>query len=352
MSKRLEEIRETKKNFGSEPTMAKVPETRFLRGVEGIEVDLLDGPVNPYRALYAMALSTWTHFGNWSRARWEDAPVGTRVAVVRRVLAAKALPLAMESPKFLFEVSGCSRSSFDQIARARVGVVFASLGSRDNDFSATPFRISEATWRDPDALARKKAGIRAAHEAYIREVADRGEDYWTPTFETAREELPLSVCWRFLMSINYASLRGFCSRRMTFAEQSDTVAVAWLLRDRLMQPDAYPLLGAWLRPRCDFTRSCTFHVPGDESEVFRGLNTTCGRNPLRAPCDYAEEFADHRCPSTDPEAFKAQIGVQIPGPDEERPETFELTERDEELFRDCGNPFPAGRSGSGPEALP
>jgi hypothetical protein len=342
---RADELREIKERFGSCPTMAARPRTVFVRGVEGIEVDLLDGPMNPYRSLYVMALSTWTHFGDWGRKRWREADVETRIAVVRMVLAAKALPLAMESPKFAFDVSGCSRSSFDQIARARVGVVFASLGSRDNDFSATPFRISEATWRDPARLERKKAAIFAAHAAYVTEIAYRGGDYWSPTFETCREQLPLSVCWRVVMSINFAALRGFCARRMTFSEQSDTVAVAWLIRDRLMKSDAYPLLGAWLRPRCDFVRKCTFHVPGDDSEIFRGLNVTCGRNPLAAPCDYVAEFADHQCPSTDPEAFKAQIGVKIPDPDEERPETFELTERDLELFHDDG-PFDDGLSGS------
>jgi hypothetical protein len=241
----------------------------------------------------------------------------------------------MEEPKFLFEISGVSRSSFDQIARARIGVSFASLGTRDNDFSEIPFRLSESNWRDPVRLERKKAAIRAAHAVYHEEILSRGPDYWDPTFETAREILPISVCWRFHMAISYAALRGFCAQRMTFSEQSDTVAVAWLLRDRLMKADAYPLLGAFLRPRCDYVGRCSFHLPGDESEKFRGLNVSCGRNPQIGDCsEYVAEYADHQTPSTDPETFRIQIGIPIPGPNDERPETFELTSRDLELFED------------------
>lgn len=315
--------------------MSLGPKTRFFRGVEGVQVDLIDGPVNPYRAIYAQVLSTWTPFGTWTRDHWSNASVETRLDVVRAALSAKAYPPAMEEPKFLFEISGVSRSSFDQIARARIGISFASLGTRDNDFSDIPFRISESNWRDPVRLERKKNAIRAAHAVYHEEILSRGPGYWDPTFETAREILPMSVCWRFHMAVSYAALRAFCGSRMTFSEQSDTVAVAWLLRDRMMKADAYPLLGAYLRPRCDYSGKCGFHLPGDESEKFRGLNISCGRNPQVADCTtYVDDYADHLCPSTDPEAFRLQVGVPIPEAREERPELFVPTSRDLELFDD------------------
>lgn len=346
---RADEIRETRRRYGTHPKMAEDFRTTFLRGVEGVEVDLLDGPTNPYRAIFAQVLSTWTPFGSWTRDRWADADVRTRSHVVRAALSSKAYPPAMEAPKFVFEISGVSRSSFDQIARARIGVAFASLGTRDNDFSEIPFRLSESNWRNPELLERKKAAIRVAHRAYHEEIRSRGPGYWDPTFETAREILPMSVCWRFHMTVSYAALRGFCAQRMTFSEQADTVAVAWLLRDRLMKADAYPLLGAYLRPRCDYARKCCFHLPGDESENFRGLNVSCGRNPQIGDCsDYVADYADHQCPSTDPETFRNQIGITIPRASEERPETFELTARDFEMFRADVEVFPRSRSGLAP----
>lgn len=350
MKDRARELDELRDRFGTRPSMARDGiRTRFVRGVEGISVDLIDGPENPYRAIYAMAISTWTPFGTSSRARWEEATPETREAVVRRALSAKALPLAMEAPKFTFEVSGPSRASFDQIARARIGVVFASLGGRDNDFSDVPFRISESTWRDPERLASKKAAIRAAHVGYAEEVARRDDSLMGPTFETAREALPMSVCWRFVMSINYAALRGFCSRRMTFSEQPDTVAVAWLIRDRLMKADGFPLLGAYLRPACDYRGVCGFHVPGDDSEAFRGLNVSCGRHPLARPCDYLKEYADHQSPGTYRDAFEAQVGCPIPGPGEGMPADFELTPRDRALFEGA---FTGAYSGTEAEPTP
>jgi thymidylate synthase ThyX len=346
---RASEVNERRRRQGTHPKLADELKTRFLRGVEGIEVDLLDGPMNPYRSIYSQVISTWLPFGGWTRKCWEDADIETRVQVVRAALAIKAYPPALEAPKFTFEISGVSRSSFDQIARARIGVCFASLGTRDNDFSAVPFRISENTWRDANRLAKKKEAIRHVHRVYHAEVAARGPGYWDPTFETARELLPMSLCWRFHMTVSYAALRGFCAQRMTFSEQSDTVAVAWLLRDRMMKADAYPLLGAYLRPRCDAAGRCCFHVPNDESEHFRGLNVSCGRNPQMPGADpeFLREYADHQCPSTDPMVFREQIGIPIPEANEERPEGFELTIRDNSLFCEDG-PFVRGRSGSAP----
>lgn len=329
---RAKELDALRDRFKTKPSMAEVPKTRFVRGVEGIWVDIIDGPENPYKAIYAMAISTWTPFGSSTLRRWDEASPQTRYEVVRHALEAKALPLAMEAPKFTFEVHGVSRASFDQIARSRIGVVYASLGGRDNDFSDVPFRISESTWCDPERLESKQRAIRAAHVGYIDEIERRDSSYMGPTFETARECLPISVCWRFVISINYASLRGFCSRRMSFSEQPDTVAVAWLIRDRLMKSDGFPLLATYLRPACDYRGNCGFHVPGDRSEAFRGLNVSCGRHPLAAPCDYLLEYADHQSPGTYRGTFEKQIGIPIPGPGEDMPENFVLTTRDHSLF--------------------
>lgn len=326
---RADEIEIKRRQYKTKPLEDQLPRTWFLRGIDTLWVDLVDGPRNPYKAIFSMVTSTWRHWNGHALAQWDDTDPKVRVEVVRAALEAKTLPLANEAAKFTFEVGGLSRSAFDQIARVRIGAVIASLGS-GCDMSNWAFRISERVWQDEDLLAVKMTALKNAHAAYHFEVDRRGDKATDPTFESAREVLPMSTAWRFVISINYAALRGLCARRMCSEHQPDTVAVAWLLRARLLYADAYPLLGAYLRPACDAAGRCLFHKPGDDSEFFRGLNTSCGRNPLGAPCDYVEDYATHQSPNTDSKLLDA---LGVPKSHEQRPEHHELTARDRELFQ-------------------
>lgn len=315
--------------MGTLPEVDVPFQTPIMRGVEGILVDLVDAPENPYKAMYAMAVSTW---GTWRRRvlkLWDDTPPEQREAVVRAVLDRSALPLAMEAPKFTFVVENLSRWSFDQIARLRLGTVFASMGTRDNCHLDVGFRLHEATWRDTNRLRSVVRVCRLAKEVY-REIVRAGTGSW----QEARTVLPISTLHRFTWAINYSSLRGFCGRRMTFSEAEDTVAVAWLLRDRMMQPDAFPLLGAYLRPNCDWAGACQYRRADSDSEAFGCLFASCGRNPVRGfvgrPATY--QYASFNSACTDASILGSQIGVTIVQPGEGMPRDFELTARDRFLF--------------------
>lgn len=347
MSDRAEKIRELRRRMGTLPHQAPEVSTRFLRGVEGIQVDLLDGPVNPYRSMFAMATSTWGAATADVARRWEETDPEDRFEVVRSVLLGQALPLALEAPKFAFAISGLSRWSFDQIVRARLGVVYASLGTRDNCHADIPFRFHESTWREPGKLRLAKEVALRAKAAYGM-FMDSGVSSW----QEGRELLPISVVHRFVMAINFAALRSMCGSRMTFSEAEDTVAVVWLLRDRLMKADAFPYLAAWLRPRCDYAGACCYHRAHTMAEAFGCLYRSCGRNPVRSasgmpPIDY--ELADFNEACSDAETISRQLGIRIPGPAEERPEglTFaDLTPRDRLLLEEDGGAFELGPSGT------
>jgi thymidylate synthase ThyX len=327
---RVEELRRLRELMGTAPSAAPNFETGFYRGVEGIRVDLLDASRNPYKAMYCMATSTW---GTWKTSvvrRWEDAPPEAREEVVRAVLRGQALPLAMEAPQFVFSVENLSRWSFDQIARARLGVVYASMGTRDNNHLDIAFRFHEASFRDEGKLMSLQALALHAKEVY-RDIVANGRGSW----QEARTALPISVVHRFSMSINYQALRGMCARRMTFSEAEDTVAVAWLLRDRLLQWDGFPLLAVHLRPGCDYSRACGYHKAHTMSEAFGCLFKSCGRNPVKsAPGkpDLDYEVADFNESCSDRMTIARQLGIRIPDAHEERPEDFKLSLRDRFLF--------------------
>ena len=73
-------------------------------------------------------------------------------------------------------------------------------------------------------------------------------------------------------------------QRLMFSEQADTVAVAWMMRQRMMEK--FPLLGSYLRPASDWAKRCLEHVGNDEmSQAFGCLFRCSGR----WPCDVASE---------------------------------------------------------------
>lgn len=343
---RVEELRGIRERIGTLPQQEKEVDTRFFRGVEGITVDLVDGPRNPYASMFCMATSTWGRATDDVVRRWNDAAVEDRFEVVRSVLMGQALPLALEAPKFTFAIRNLSRWSFDQIARARLGVVYASLGTRDNNHSAIPFRFHESTFRDPEKL---RIAVDNAVEAKNRYGAfvETGIGSW----QEARTLLPISVVHRFMMAINYAALRGLCAKRMTFSEAEDTVAVAWLLRERLLnRRDGYPYLAAWLRPRCDYAGACCYHRAHTAAEAFGCLYRSCGRNPVKSAPGFPDvdyTYAEFNEACSDAETIGRQLGIDIPDPDTDRAEGIKLENllpRDVVLFEE---ELPEACNGSG-----
>lgn len=312
------QIDELRKAMGTMPDTQVPLRTPLFRGVEGIKVELYDANVNPYKGMFNMVTSTWGK----KIDKWPDVSPENRFKVIKAVLEFKALPGAMEHPTFCFGIERCSRSAFDQIARARIGAVFASQGWRDNDHSDIGFRIPEAIWEGKD-LAEVVNALDTCKKVY-HELVQTGQANW----QDARSILPISACHMFSISINYLALRNFCNKRLKFCEQADTVAVAWLMRKRVLE--AFPLLGSYLRPSCDGRGICEYHQSYSLSEAFGCLFKSCGRNLDKDSDGYAT--FNNSC--TDAETMAKQLGIKIPGPKEDLPPQRweDLAESDRDLL--------------------
>ena len=302
---------ELRKFLGTMPQEDSVMETEFYPGVTGIEVELVPGayPDNPYRALFTMATATWG--GVWDTDRWTTVSPRARFDVVNAVLARKTLPNAMEFPSFMFEIAGPSRSSFDQVARARIGAVFGSMGWRDNNHAAIGFRVPDSIYGDAERLAEFKEVCYHAKTIYVKTVAS-GQSNW----QDARAVLPISACHRYTFAINYMALQNFCAKRMQFNEQADTVATAWLMAAAVGH--RFPLLASYLRPGSDHARRCTEHVGDEFAQSFGNLFRCSGR----WPCEVADDkyTFNESCASRD--RLMAQLGIYIPEGDEDLPGHF------------------------------
>jgi len=268
---RQEDVEQLRDVMGTSPQRSFVNVTGYVRGGESIDVRPISGfDENWYRGMFIMATSTWGGPYDSGMEKWNRATVDARMQVLLAIVQRKALPLALEHPQFLFEVSGCSRSAFDQIARARLGVTFSSMGVRDNSHADTDVIVPPKIHDDAESLARFQDGIEAMKNAYVG-LLEQGQKSW----QDARAVLPMGMMHRFCISINYASLSTLCGKRLQFCEQYDTVAVAWKLRQALTR--RYALLGVALRPSCDFARRCTYHEANSLGEAFGALFRGCGR---------------------------------------------------------------------------
>ena len=300
---RRHEIEELRTLMGTFPEPPK-RDNEFFVGCSGVKAKLIDYPENPYRAIFEIVTSTWGGRKNWMDKWARTSPEG-RKEVVMAALTRNTLPVCLEAPKFTFAIEGLSRSAFDQLARARIGTGFGSVGTRDNPWVDAAFII-------PDYIASKPE-LRSEYEDVCTKIMDlyqkivEGEK---ASWQVARYILPMGVTHRFTMTINYLAFQSMCNTRLIFCEQFDTVGATWACWKELYSK--YPLLAVYCRPGCDRTGKCMYHKPYSLSEAFGCLFKGCGRNPEQGDYQYYQ-FNEI---GADIGKLEDQLKFHIPRPEE------------------------------------
>ena len=208
------DVRELRKVMGTESSDPDSVETKIWYGCEGIEVELIDWPHNPYRAIFDMVTATWGDEDY--KEKWDDISPNNRFEVVKTALNHKTLPTALETPKFTFLIRGASRAAFDQIARVRVGAGIGSMGVRDNNRSDSGFRMPYSL-KDSDLHDEIVEHVLKTKDLYSK-IIKQGQKSW----QSARCILPMNMTHHFYMTINYLALQGQCTRRLRFCLQKGT----------------------------------------------------------------------------------------------------------------------------------
>lgn len=316
LSKNINELR---KKLGTYPSIPKKTETNFFKGVEGITAKLIDYPVNPYKSMLTIALSTWSG-QNISLDKWKDLSVDARIEVVLNILKSKTLPAALEAPKFTFIVENLSRSAFDQIVRNRF-MAAGSMGWRDNDQRDISFRLPNELFEEgnEELLKEVKETILKCKEVYAK-IVDKGRGSW----QTARMIIPISACHKFSITIDYRSFREECSRRLVTSEQEDTVASVRQMWKALY--DKFPLLAAFCRPRDDWVGRCTCN----DNIEFGALFKKCDRIPGESDDDNA--IFNKACSSG--KVIDEQLGWHYPNYDEWDKVVEEAIKKDRKYFEE------------------
>lgn len=296
MSELIDNLRRA---MGTLPSQSPEKVTALWRGVEHLEVKMIDWPKNPYKAVVSAATATWgdDHY----RTKWQLLTPENRFRVVLAAITGNTLPQACETPQFTWKVYGGPRNMFDQHARARIGSTFFSIGSRDNNKLDSSIIIYTKLYdKHYKVVKRHMQEMKNLYEYILKS----GEGSW----QTARAVLPMSYHHPYHFTQNYLALQGQCARRMQFCEEEFIVGLHWLLRESVKQK--FPLLAEYLRPGCDRAHKCTYAKSYGLSNAFGCLFAGCGR------WDAQTEYSTFNESCSDVEEIEKQLKIHIKRPEE------------------------------------
>lgn len=227
--------------------MSKMPSnfnSSAHRGIEGIEVKLLDRP-DPFAEAKKVAEFFWSTWG-----AIDDVPKGNGwLLTAQKVAAGKGLPNALEAVVLTFTIEGISRATTHQLVRSRVGVGFGQQGGRDNDWSGFNFRVPE-TWHQlaPELIEPYLTSLTHLRSLY-KSLIEQGVPY-----QDARYCLPMGMETALVGAYNLLALKGTLQRRLCNRMMWSTNYVARLMADLTVQ--ALPWVGRSLRSTCEQRGVC------------------------------------------------------------------------------------------------
>ena len=294
---------ELRRSMGTLPELNCENEaTTIHKGVEGISVELIDAPTNPYRTMFEVSVATW---GNEEYAtKWPLVSPENRFKVVKAALSGQTLPQAVEPCLFSFIVRGPSRSAFDQHARQRLATFF-SQGVRDNSRLDAGFRM-------PSEFLPENGGSQELYEEILAYVKEYKKLYkkilktgWG-SFQSARCLMPMGMTHNYKFAANIGVLKSYMAQRLQACEQSDTVAVAIMVWMEVAKQ--FPLIASHMKPGCDMAKKCTYHQASTLSELFSALFAGCGRWPDTTP------YATFNKSCSSYKELNEQLKVNFPGP--------------------------------------
>ena len=323
MGRRKEEIDNIREMMGTLPNQDIKEETKFYIGVEGITVEMIEYPENPYRAIFEASVATW---GNESYAtKWDLISPENRFKVVKAALSGQTLPQALEPVNFMFIVRGASRASFDQHARMRIGATFFSQGIRDNSRADAGFRIPNDLAFMEDIVLQNEIAlhVKKGKELYSK-ILEKGKG----SYQSARSILPMGLTHNYKWNANLQAIKGYMAQRLQACEQSDTVFVAIATRKAI--EDKFPLIASHLKPGCDYAKKCTYHQAYTLSEMFGCLFSGCGRWPDNG------EYSTFNKSCSDYDTMAEQGGIRLSDPQRWKEyDTFDsLTPEDKSAMAD------------------
>lgn len=220
-----------------------------LKGIEGIELELLNYPESPekiHEMIFDMTMET---FLPGQKGYVEKTPENIE-RVVRDVMEGKTLRNALEAIKFTFRFKNVSRTMTHQWVRTRIGAGYTQLSERANDVSEIPVRIPWVVAQDDELSEKWEEKIAEIRELYKKSL-DRGVHP-----QDARFILPQGMVSNITTTMTLNTIENVLHLRGCSNMQWEIHCCAIMLADWLSEWDS--LLGDYIQPLCEKLGKCTW----------------------------------------------------------------------------------------------
>ena len=245
---------------------------RELRGTEGIEVELVNFPTNPYTDIFIAQQMSWRTSTDWTQsARQNISDFSSRKDEIKKLLenirdGKVWAGQALEGSTFTFLIKNISRSCTHQIVRTRIGASFMQESGREGAWHICKFVTPLSILRDDKAhadyvelyersieLYREWTG----YNAYERYDSIPPNDFIP--IQDARSIVPHAVTQNLWAGYSLQALIGVCSSRLCTTMQWEINTVARMMRDAVLEK--FPLLGTLLKSNCEQKGGCKSLTP-------------------------------------------------------------------------------------------
>ena len=205
--------------------------------------------------------------------------------------------LKFNDTKITYHVRNVPIHTFDQHARARLGVKFY-------DYRISELPVYSLYTEVFDKLIKNEEKLKAFFDLTIRLEERRNKaDFRNEDIDSYNL---MSRNCEYKVEQEYSSLKGQMMRRLKLCEEEQIVSLHWLLRQKMI--DKGIKIAESFLPGCDITGECDYIAVSDYlSNCFGALFDACGR------WDYDKSvYRSFNKSCTTPQLLKEQINIEIP----------------------------------------
>lgn len=245
--------------------------SKTLEGINGIKLEILDGPGNPekvYEKIFDMTMETFRP----ESSEWLPKNEENIKKIVRDVMEGNTLRNALESIKIAFRFENVSRTMTHQWVRTRIGAGYTQLSERANDVGDVPVRIPYPIAEDSELKEEWEEAIEKVKDVYKKSL-DKGKHT-----QDARFILPQGTVSHISTTMTLNTIENVIKRRGCLNMQWEIHYATMMLARWIQQWDDIGIIGEKMKPLCDKKGVCVW-----ENYDF----APCGRHPL--PDDYEEK---------------------------------------------------------------
>jgi len=226
-------------------------------GTTPLEVKLLSWSNNIEEAIISFVSQTWGP--TFDLSEYSESEIAD---IIDLAINGKTLSLALETLQLTFQINNLSRAISHQLVRVRIGSSFSQKGMSDTYYGDIQYIIPASV--EAAGKTNEYLSLMEKCSEFYKELFDAGI-----SFQDARYVIPHAATTSLSWSVNFLSLKNFCSQRLSCTQSWEMNALCKLIKHEVAK--VFPKIAVVLKPRCEITKKCN---------SFGNLFEGCGKYPM------------------------------------------------------------------------